>query len=143
MKQIFNFVWLLIVAVVGAMFAVGKAVWKESDGDAVNVTLTATVDGKQLAYVGGWAGITGESGASGDAIALDVAPVERQFEVPAALSVSAGDIVYIDTAQVTGHTPDDAGYATSAGAGLIPIFKATADKDANDIVTGILITKFN
>lgn len=126
-----------VLAVVGAMFAVGKDVWKESDGKAVYVDLLYSVEGNQLAVVDGWAGITGESGDSGDMIALDVSSVERQWEVPASLSVSKGDTVYLEVADVTGHTPDSTAYSTSSGAGKIKLFKATAAKDANNVVTGI------
>lgn len=117
----------------------GENTYKESDGKAVNVTLSATVSRGDVVYADGWLGIAAESGVSGDSIALIIEPVEYQFTVPAALSVSKGDTVYIDTAQVTGHIPDDAGYATASGAGLLPLFKATADKDVNNVVTGIFI----
>lgn len=126
-----------VLAVVGAMFAVGKDVWKESDGKAVYVDLLYSVEGNQLAVVDGWTGITGESGDSGDMIALDVSSVERQWEVPSTLSVSKGDTVYLEVADVTGHTPDSTAYSTSSGEGKIKLFKATAAKDANNVVTGI------
>lgn len=132
-----RFILFLMLAVAGAMWAVGKEVWKESDGKAVNVDLLYSVEGNQLAVVDGWAGITGESGDSGDTIALDISSVERQWEVPASLSVSKGDTVYLEVADVTGHTPDSTAYSTSSGAGKIKLFKATAAKDANNVVTGI------
>lgn len=119
--------------------AVGKNVYKESDGKAVNVDLLYTVEDGQLAVVDGWAGITVESGDSGDNIALDVSQVERQFEVPSTLSVSKGNIVYLEVADVTGHTPDSTAYSTTAGAGKIALFKATAAKDANNVVLGIFL----
>ena len=128
----------LVVAVVSAMvFTVGEDTYKESDGKAVNVDLTATVAAKQVALVDGWLGITGQSGDSGDTITLDIEDDERQFTVPSGLSVSRGDIVYIEVAEVTGHTINDAGYSTSAGSGKTPFFKATEDKDGNDTVMGI------
>lgn len=111
----------------------------ESDGKAVNVDLLNTVVKGQVAVVDGWAGITGQSGDSGDEIALIADNREYQFEVPSGLSVDKGDIVYLELADVTGHTPDDSAYTTTAGAGKVAFFKATADKDANDIVTGILL----
>jgi outer membrane protein assembly factor BamB len=119
--------------------AVGKLVYKESDGKAVDVDLLYTVEAQQLAVVDGWAGITVESGDSGDTIALDLAQVERQWEVPASLSVSKGDIVYLEVADVTGHTPDDTAYSTTAGEGKIALFKATTDKDDNNVVLGITL----
>ncbi len=142
-KAILSFFSLIIGAIVGAMFATGDDTHLESDGDALDVDLTATVTAKQVIYVDGWLGVAVEAGESGDTVALDISAREYQFTVPTALSVSKGDTVFIDTAQVTGHSPDGAGYAKATGAGLIPLFKATADQDANDIVTGVLVTKFN
>jgi hypothetical protein len=118
---------------------VGKNVYKESDGKAVNVDLLYTVEALQIAVVDGWIGVTMESGDSGDTIALEIAQVERQFEVPSTLSVNKGDIVYVEVADVTGHTPDSTAYGTSAGAGKVAFFKATAAKDANNVVTGIML----
>lgn len=111
----------------------------ESDGKAVNVDLLYTVGKAEVAVVDGWLGIAGQSGDSGDQIALIVDDREYQFYVPSGLSVSKGDIVYLEVADVTGHTPDDTAYGTSAGAGKIAFFKATADKDDNDLVTGIML----
>lgn len=126
----------LMGAVVASMFAVGD-VANESDGQAVHVDLLYSVDADELAVVDGWVGITMDDGESGDTIALDVSSREYQWVVPAALSVAKGDTVYLEVADVTGHTPDSTAYSTSSGAGKIPLFKATAAKDANDVVTGI------
>lgn len=117
----------------------GEKTYFESDGKAVNVTLTATVAKGALAVVDGWVGIAGSSGDSGDEIALIADDREYQFLVPAGLAVNKGDIVYITVATVTGHYPDDEAYTTSAGAGKVALFKATADKDDNDVVTGIML----
>lgn len=118
----------------------GSSTYFESDGKAVNVTLDAgdVVKGAVI-VVEGWLGIAGEDADSGDTLALIVDNREYQFEVPAGLTVNKGDIVYITVATVTGHYPDDEAYTTSAGAGKRAFFKATADKDANNIVTGIMI----
>ncbi len=119
--------------------AVGKLVYKESDGKAVNVNLLYSVDALQVAVVDDWLGVTMEAGDSGDTIALEIAGIERQFEVPASLAVAKGAIVYVEVADVTGHTPDSTAYSTSAGAGKVAFFKATAAKDANNVVTGIML----
>lgn len=111
----------------------------ESDGKAVNVDLLYTVAKGSLIYVDSWLGLAGQSGDSGDEIALVADNREYQFTVPAGLDVSKGDIVYITVATVTGHYPDDEAYTTSAGGGKVALFKATADKDANNIVTGIML----
>jgi hypothetical protein len=111
----------------------------ESDGKAVNVTLTAAVIKGQVAVVEGWLGIAGENGAIGDTIALICDDREYQFMVPAALPVVKGDTVFVTIATVTGHTPQDAAYTTAAGAGKLALFKATAAKAANNMVTGIML----
>ncbi len=112
-----------------------------TDGESVTVDLLYTVTAKQVAVVEGWLGIVVEGGASGDMVALDIASKEYQMYVPAGLSVSKGDIIYIEVADVTGHTPDDTAYGTSSGAGKTAFMKATSDKDVNNVVTGILMVK--
>lgn len=117
----------------------GSKTYLESDGKAVNVLLLYSVVKDAVAYVQGWLGVTGASGASGSQVALIVDDREYQFLVPAGLTVTKGMIVYITVATSTGHYPDDEAYTTSAGAGKWAFFKATADKDANNMVTGIMI----
>lgn len=121
------------------MTEVGFDTYFESDGKAVEVDLLYTVLKNQLVSVDSWVGIANRSGDSGDSVALSVDNREYQFTVPTGLSVSKGDIVYVDIDDVTGHTIDDTAYATSAAAGSVAVFKATADKDANDMVTGIML----
>lgn len=111
----------------------------ESDGKAVNVALSYTVGKGAVALVEGWLGVAGSSGDSGDQIALAVDDREYQFSVPAGLAVAKGAIVYITVATLTGHIPDDEAYTTTAGAGKIAFFKATAAKDATNMVTGIML----
>jgi hypothetical protein len=117
----------------------GTTTYFESDGKAVNVTLTTTVAKGAVIYAEGWLGIAGSDGESDDVIACIVDDREYQFEVPTGLTVNKGDIVYITVATVTGEYPDDEAYTTTAGAGKRAFFKATAAKDANDIVTGVMI----
>lgn len=119
----------------------GSATYFESDGDACNVSLTAAVVKGAVIYADGWLGIAGGDGASGDTIACIVDDREYQFKVPASLSVSKGQIVYITVPTVTGHYPDDEAYTTSAGSNKIAFFRATAAKDANNIVTGIMLAR--
>lgn len=119
----------------------GIPVYQESDGKAVNCALTAAVVKGAVMYAEGWLGIAGGDGASGDTVACIVDEREYQFKVPAGLTVTKGLIVYITVATTTGHYPDDEAYTTSAGAGKIAFFKATADKDSNNIVTGVMIAK--
>lgn len=112
----------------------------ESDGKAVNVTLNAgNVLKGTVILAEGWLGVAGEDALSGETLALICDDREYQFHVPAGLAVAKGAIVYITIATVTGHYPDDEAYTTTAGAGKIAFFKATAAKDANNIVTGIML----
>lgn len=111
----------------------------ESDGLATNVDLLYTVLKDTVIYAQGWLGIAGENGLSGETIALIADNREYQFKVPAGLAVAKGAIVYVTVATVTGHYPDDEAYTTTAGAGKIAFFKATAAKDAANIVTGTML----
>lgn len=118
----------------------GLTTYFESDGKAVNVTLNAGDVNKGAVIVAdGWVGIAAEDAESGDTLALICDDREYQFKVPAGLAVAKGAIVYITIATITGHYPDDEAYTTSAGAGKVALFKATAAKDSNNVVTGILL----
>jgi hypothetical protein len=123
------------------MVAAGNLTYLESDGKAVNVTLSYDGIAKDdVVYAEGWLGIAAGAGDSGDEIALTIDRREYQFTVPAGLSVSKGDTVYITLASIgSGHVPADAAYSTSSGAGKVALFKATAAKDSNNMVTGILL----
>lgn len=112
----------------------------ESDGKAVNVTLTnGPVVKGAVAVVNGWVGIAEESALSGETLALAVDDREYQVKVPAGLTATKGLILYITVATITGHYPDDEAYTTTAGAGKVAFMKLTSDKDANNIVTGIML----
>jgi hypothetical protein len=118
----------------------GKQTYKESDGKSLDVALVSNyVQKNQVIWAESWVGVTNESGDSGDTVSLDIAQIERQFTVPSTLSVSKGDIVYLIVANRTGNVFADNAYTTSIGAGRIAFFKATADKDANHVVTGIML----
>jgi len=110
-----------------------------SDGKSVEVDLMYTVAKGAVAYVDGWLGIAAADGDSGDSINILADDREYTVKVPAGLSVAKGAIVYITVATVTGHYPDDEAYTTSAGAGHLAFIKATAAKDANNIVKGIML----
>ncbi len=117
----------------------GLPAYLESDGRSVNVSLVATVVKGAVIYAEGHLGLAGGDGVSGDTIALVADDREYQFKVPAGLTVTKGLIVYITVATTTGNYPDDEAYTTSSGAGKWAFFKATADKDSNNIVTGVMI----
>lgn len=123
-----------------AVTVAGQPTYFESDGKAVNVTLTdGDVVKGAVAVIEGWLGIAGETKESGEQLALIVDDREYQFKVPAGLAVAKGAIVYVTVATLTGHYPDDEAYTTTAGAGKVALFKATAAKDANNVVTGIML----
>lgn len=119
----------------------GQNSYLESDGKAVNVSLLYAVDKNDVVIVETFIGIAADDGSSGDTIALSQDDREYQFIVPSGLAVAKGAIVYLTVATVTGHRPDDAAWTTSAGAGKIRLFRATAAKDANNMVTGFLLVK--
>lgn len=111
----------------------------ESDGQAVTVSIDYAVEAREIVVAEGMVGIAVTNGESGDDVALDIRRAEFQFYVPTALAVTKGELVYLTVATITGHTPDDAAYTKSAGAGKVLLFKATSDQDANDVVTGIFL----
>lgn len=117
----------------------GASTYKESDGKSVTVRAGATVVANQVAVIEGWLGIAVRNASSGDYVALRVDQQEYQFVVPSGLSVAKGDVVYIEVADLTGHTPDDTAYSTTSGAGKRAFFRATAAKDSNNVVTGIML----
>jgi hypothetical protein len=117
----------------------GALSYFEGDGKSVYVDLLYSVTKDQVMVADGWLGIAATDGDSGDTIAEVVDMREYQFTVPSTLSVSKGQIVYIDITDTTGHTPDDTAYGTSAGSNCVAFFKATADKDVNNVVTGIML----
>lgn len=120
--------------------AVGDT-YLESDGKAVVVSVTSTVNKGQVAYVDGWLGIAENDVTSGNTVALAVDQREYQIQVPSGLAVAKGAKIYIDLSAMTGHIPQDAAYSTSSGANRVAFFKATAAKDANNIVTGIMLVQ--
>lgn len=118
----------------------GSTTYFESDGKALNVTLTnGDVVKGAVAVVQGWLGIAGEDALSGETLALIVDDREHQVEVPVGLTATKGMILYITIATITGHYPDDEAYTTTAGAGKLAFMKLTSSKDANNIVTGIML----
>jgi hypothetical protein len=117
-----------------------KTVVLDHYGDAVERTLIGTAV-NQLVTDGVWAGITLESGDSGDTRAWEIKDSFYQWYVPDSLTVNDGDVVYLEIADHTAGIPDDTAYSTSAGAGKIELFKAhgakvTANGSGNHYVIG-------
>jgi predicted RecA/RadA family phage recombinase len=112
-----------------------------SDGKAVDVALTSSVLAGDVIYADGWLGIAATAGDSGDDVAIAIDAREYIFDVGASLSVSKGNTVYVTVTTLTGHLPTLSGWATSSGSNRIRLFRATTDKDANNLVHGILISR--
>lgn len=113
--------------------------FKESDGKSISVTLTATVEPNSLAVVDGWLGMAVRGGESGDSCALSLDPAVYQIELPTALSLTTGDLVYVNITDLTGNTPDDTAYSTSSGANRVAAFKCVGDQNGT---TGVVQAKF-
>ena len=119
--------------------AAGDNTYLDNDGKSVQVALTSSVAAGQIAYVEGFLGIAVRACDSGDYVALNIDRRAYQFTVPAGLTVNKGDIVYVDTGDLTGHIPDETAYYTATDTGRLPLFKAIENKDANNVVVGILL----
>jgi hypothetical protein len=117
----------------------GTVAYLESDGKAINVDLLYAVNKGAVTYAQGILGIACASGASGGTIALAADDREYRVKVPSGLTITKGMILYITVATTTGHYPDDEAYTTSAGAGKWAFLKCTVDKDAGNVVTGVLL----
>lgn len=100
-------------------------------GLSINRELEHTVGLKQVVSDGNFVGINMKSGDSGDLVAWLIDDSIIQVYVPDSLSASEGDTVFIDTAQLTGHIPDDGAYSTSSGAGKIALVKLLEDKNTS------------
>lgn len=107
-----------------------KSAYLESDGKAVSVTADAAVSKGEVAYWDGFLGILADDSTSAETAILVIDQREYQFYVPDGVSVSKGDIVYIDVDGLTG-APEDADYGTAPGGMTTPFayFKATAAKN--------------
>lgn len=119
----------------------GTLTYFDNDAQSVNVSLTYPVVKDQVAVVETFVGIVNKSGSSGQGISLNIDGRGYQFSVPSTLTVTKGQIVYLDTTALVGHTPTDAAYSTTAGANKIRLFRAMENKDANNVVVGILLTR--
>jgi len=120
----------------------GQNTFHESQGASVTVELISTIEANMVTLANGFLGISNRSGDSGGSVALSIAREEYQFKVPSALAVAKGDIVRIDTTAVVGTNipPDNAYNKNAESATNVNLFKATEDKDANHVVTGILLS---
>lgn len=117
-----------------------KNAYFDAEAAAVTVTLSYSVESSAPVYAQGFVGISNRSGDSGDNVALSIGKAVYQFDVGASLAVSIGDVVRVDTTSVTGHMiPQAALNKNAASATNLDLFKAVENKDANNIVRGILM----
>ncbi len=101
---------------------------KRSDGQAVDVVLTAAATKDGLYVVDGFFGIAMQDGVSGDTIALEIAQVENEIVVGSGVTAAKGDVLYVSTAGVVTNTDTDKAF-----------LKVTVAKDSNNVVWGILL----
>ena len=116
-----------------------QSFYKETDGNSVDVTLEHTISGEKPILVDGIPGLPFESGDSGDTRAMRSDGAVYRVLMPAGLSISVGDTIYVTVASVTEHEIPDAAYSTSSGAGKVPFLRALSEKDANNWIEAKLI----
>lgn len=116
------------------------SVHKNSEGRAVQFTAEYTIGARMPALFDKFIGVTTNSGNSGETVVLDIEQVEYQIDVGDSLDPSVGDVIYVTVASVTEHEiPNTALTTTADGANTRAFLKVTSAKDANNIVTGILM----
>lgn len=123
----------------------GLLSYLESDGKSVNFIATAAVVKGQVAAAGAtkyWLGVVNKSAAIGEPTNMNVDGREYQFTVPVGLGAKFGDVIYVDMAQLTGHTPNVGAYALTSGGAKQALCKCTMDQ-SGQTVTGILMQPFN
>jgi predicted RecA/RadA family phage recombinase len=100
-----------------------------SDGKAVDITLTQTVEKGDLIVEDKFFGFACAAGVSGDDIALDISLREFEVTVGSGVTAAKGDILYITSA----------GVITNTSTSNKPCLKVTVAKDSNNVVWGILL----
>ena len=117
-----------------------KTFYKDTDGKAVDFTLSYTISGEKPILVNDIPGFPSESGDSGDMRSITADGGVYQWQAPAALSLSIGDTVYVDVSEVSGtHEIPDAAFTTTSGAGNVPFLRVLEEKDSNNWTSGKLI----
>lgn len=100
-----------------------------SDGNAVEVVLTAAVDKGELVTnahtAAGFFGIAMEDGEIGDTIAIETSMREFELEIPSGVAAAKGAVLYADATT---------GAITATATNNKPVLKVTVAKDANNII---------
>lgn len=113
--------------------------YKETDGNAVDVTLTHSISGQKPILVNDIPGFPYESGDSGDMRALSADGAVYRVQIPAGLTPEIADTIYVDTTAVTEHEIPDAAYTTTSSGDTVPFLKVLTEKDANNWIDAKLI----
>lgn len=100
-----------------------------SDGKAVDVVADKAIEKDKLVVVQGFHGIAMANASSGDEVALEIALREHTAVVPAGLAVAKGALLYLTSAGV---------FSTTASGNRL-VGKATSAKDANNVITFVLL----
>lgn len=109
-----------------------KTFGHESEGNAVDVTLDYTISGEKAILVDSMVGFPAKSGDSGDTVAIDASRSLYSMQLPAGLTPSVGDRLYVTVASVTEHDIPDAAWSTTSGAGKLLFGFVLSEKDANN-----------
>lgn len=102
-----------------------------SDGQAVDVLATKTVNKGDFVVDGGFFGIAMGSASSGEDVVLEIAQREHEINVGASITGAKGSIIYIDSD----------GAFTETSTNNKPAIKVTQSKDANNYIWGILLNQ--
>lgn len=97
----------------------------ESDGQAVDVAINHTINKGQLIVAEGWLGITTNGGVSGGVVAIAMDQREYEIEVPTGFAVAKGDLIYVDTTQVTNGVVNSSAWFTASGSNRRLLGRAT------------------
>lgn len=100
-------------------------------GKAADVTITSAVETGDIFVADGFAGINPRDAESGDTVAMNIEVAQFDVLLPASLSLTKGDSIWLNTADVTGHIPNDTAWGTSdGGAGWILYGRALTDQNS-------------
>lgn len=100
-----------------------------SDGKAIDVRATGPVTKDEVVVIDGFHGVAMTDAVSGDELAIEVALREHTANVGGSLAVAKGDLLY--------KTSAGAWSKTATNNRLVA--KATSAKDANNVITFVLL----
>lgn len=98
------------------------------DGKAIDVYVSYDADKDDPVFAEGFHGMAMEDAASGDKVAIEIAQRVHEIVVGSGVTAAKGDILYINDDQTITDTTGDR-----------PFMIVTVEKDANDVVWGLLL----